>query len=108
MDQAKHAARPGNAAKQKSPITILRDYLTSLTPEIIERLSHIDEHAMRAKIVTEYMQENAIEDINEGIRSFTAFERHRLQQLGMIGKRDLRAIKNALAASRLTAVSQQG
>ncbi|MBI1745457.1 MAG: hypothetical protein HYR55_02590 [Acidobacteria bacterium] len=110
MYQAKPqaSASPDKTARQRSPITILRDYLTSLTPEIIDRLSHMDELAMRAKIIAEYMQENSINDVNKGIRNFTAFERHRLLELGMIDNRGLRAIKLSSATPQFSSAGGQG
>jgi hypothetical protein len=41
----------------------------------------MDEVAMRAKIIMEYMHEREIQDVNQGIRSFTAFERELLLSL---------------------------
>lgn len=108
MSRGEHQISPHNFGRGKSPITIVRDCLTFLTPEIIDRLSYVDEMAMRAKIIAEHMQQNAIHDINEGIRSFIAFERHRLQQLGIIAPRDGRATSAAAGTGRLVIAGQQG
>lgn len=89
------ATQPATQSDHKyhSPITILRNYLTQFSPDRIDCLAQMDLIAMRAKIVLEHMQENGIKDINEGIRSFTAFERKRLTRLGFLIPRDLKRMK---------------
>ncbi len=81
--------------KYQSPISILRHYLTNLTPERLDHLAQLDLVAMRAKIILEFMQEKGIENINEGIRFFTAFERKRLVQLGFLVSPDLKDIRRS-------------
>jgi hypothetical protein len=77
---------PANQPTGKPPasISVIRHYLTHLSPETLDAQAFTDELAMRAKIIAEYMQQHAITDINRGIRAFTAFERERLQRLGLL------------------------
>jgi hypothetical protein len=73
-----------SAATARAPIAVIRHYLTHWEIEALCAQALTDELAMRATIIAEYMQEHAIQDVNQGIRAFTAFERERLQRLGLV------------------------
>jgi len=85
MDEVNRRAPSDRPVRPPSAISRVRHYLHSLHLENIDRLAMVDEFAMRAKIIAEYMRENQISDISQGIRGFTAFERERLRRLGLAG-----------------------
>jgi hypothetical protein len=49
-----------------------------------------NEIVYKALVIREFMKERGIEDPRTGIREFTAFERERLQKLGMIPPKPLK------------------
>ncbi len=82
--------RKGSSGNTLSPIGIIRRYLTTYSPAALDAESMHNEFAMRARIILEYMSQYAITDVHQGIREFTAFERQRLYQLGIITPKETR------------------
>jgi hypothetical protein len=64
---------------------LMRELLQDNLREIQDIAEHVpNEIVYKALVIREYMKEHGIEDARQGIRQFHAFERERLQRLGIL------------------------
>jgi hypothetical protein len=75
---------------------LMRELLQDDLKDIQDMAEYVpNEIVYKALIIREYMKEHGIEDPKAGIREFYAFERERLQKLGLASSPKVRALESA-------------
>jgi hypothetical protein len=75
---------------------LMRELLQDDLKDIQDMAEYVpNEIVYKALIIREYMKEHGIEDPKVGIREFYAFERERLQKLGLAPSPKVRALESA-------------
>jgi hypothetical protein len=75
---------------------LMRELLQDELKEIQDMAEYVpNEIVYKALIIREYMKEHGIDDPKVGIRAFYAYERERLQKLGLVPTSSPRAMESS-------------